>query len=121
MGDEPATIKYNWVFDVADTDNFATYTTERTDTVAPTFAEGATATYDSTTGVLTFPAASDNDFVYYYEITVDGTTYNYLTDFYQGISQMDTTCTFTLSGATATSEIVVTAVDSYGNRTVLSN
>lgn len=116
LGDEPATIKYNWTFDVANPDSFATYTEARRDTQTPTFADGATATYNSATGVLTFPAASDNDFVYYYEITVDGTTYNYLTDFYQGIPQMDTTCAFKLSGATSDSVITISAVDSYGNK-----
>lgn len=116
LGDEPATIKYNWTFDVANPDSFATYTEARRDTQAPTFADGATATYNSATGVLTFPAASDNDFVYYYEITVDGTTYNYLTDFYHGIPQMDTTCAFKLSGATSDSVITISAVDSYGNK-----
>lgn len=121
LGDESATIKYNWTFDVANPDSFATYTEARRDTQAPTFADGATATYNSATGVLTFPAASDNDFVYYYEITVDGTTYNYLTDFYQGIPQMDTTCAFKLSGATSDSVITISAVDSYGNKTLLPN
>lgn len=116
LGDTPAKIKYNWIFDVADTDNFSTYTEERADSEAPVFVTGTIATYDEATGTVSFVAATDNDFIYYYEITVDGTVYNYLTDFYQGIPQMDATCTFTLSGASADSVIEIRAVDSYGNK-----
>ena len=123
LGDEVQTIRDNWVLADATNKDAFVYTKAwfATRTTAPVFAADAAneakVTWSEDGAILSFPAAThEGEFVYYYEITVDGTTKNYLTDYWSGIQNMATTCEYLLEGVSSYSTISIHAVDEYGNK-----
>ena len=123
LGDEVQKIKENWVLEDATNKEAFVYTDAwfASHTTAPVFESGAaseaTVTWSEDGAILSFPAAThEGEFVYYYEITVDGTTKNYLTDYWSGIQSMATTCEYLLEGVASYSTISIRAVDEYGNK-----
>ena len=122
-GQEVQKIKDNWVLEDATNKEAFVYTDAwfASHTTAPVFATGAASeakvTWSEDGAILTFPAAThEGEFVYYYEITVDGTTKNYLTNYYNGFQKMEDTCEFLLEGVSSYNSISICAVDEYGNK-----
>ena len=118
-------VKDSWTLNLPITKKNFTYTANRAeDRVAPTFAAGAAVTVDNVTynsATVKFPAASHDDYVHAYNVTVTDTAGEILvskyivSDFYK-LGDKQTEYTVDLDGLFCNTKCVVnvTAVESFG-------